>query len=49
MTREYEDNKRNQDDFWSSPSGRLLLAVIKAVVTIGCFLSLLLAIFGRFM
>jgi hypothetical protein len=48
MTREYEDNK-NRDGFWESPSGRLLLAVLKTVVVAGCFLSLLFAIFGRFM
>jgi len=48
MTREYEDNK-NHDGFWESPSGRLLLALLKAVVVAGCFFALLFAIFGRFM
>jgi hypothetical protein len=48
MTREYEDNKKH-DDFWESPSGHLLLAMLKSVVVSGCFFALLFAIFGRFM
>jgi len=48
MTREYEDNKKDQDGFWESPSGKLFMAVLKLLVAAGCIFAAALAVFGRF-